>query len=224
MNGWSAGTAIGSPAVATGRGSARWSWSATALGSSKDSPMVQALDRTLPAHGMGVYSFDFPAHGKSPAGPESLRVPFCMDDLLEGGGPPPGPGSGGGDRLLRLQLRGLYHPPPPGPAAPAPGPGPGLYVYLFLRSAAVTMPALVARLAGQPGSGRPGPPGVFRPPARLTSGRCASPQRSWPTWRSTTSSPATARGAPGWPMVHGGRDDVAPTAAARRFATRFGAR
>ena len=25
-------------------------------------------------------------------------------------------------------------------------------------------------------------------------------------------------------MVHGGRDDVAPTAAARRFATRFGAR
>ena len=40
------------------------------FGSSKNSPMVQALDQTLPAHGIGVYSFDFPAHGESPVGEE----------------------------------------------------------------------------------------------------------------------------------------------------------
>ena len=51
------------------------------FGSSKNSPMVQALDQTLPAHGIGVYSFDFPAHGESPVGEEGLRVPFCIDDL-----------------------------------------------------------------------------------------------------------------------------------------------
>ena len=53
------------------------------FGSSKNSPMVQALDQTLPAHGIGVYSFDFPAHGESPVGEEGLRVPFCIDDLAE---------------------------------------------------------------------------------------------------------------------------------------------
>ena len=43
--------------------------------------MVQALHRALPERGIGVWSFDFPAHGDSPMGQEGLRVPFCMDDL-----------------------------------------------------------------------------------------------------------------------------------------------
>lgn len=51
------------------------------FGSSKESPMVQALHRALPERGIGVWSFDFPAHGDSPMGQEGLRVPFCMDDL-----------------------------------------------------------------------------------------------------------------------------------------------
>ena len=43
--------------------------------------MVQALHRALPERGIGVWSFDFPAHGDSPMGQEGLRVPFCMADL-----------------------------------------------------------------------------------------------------------------------------------------------
>ena len=40
------------------------------FGSSKESPMVQALHRALPERGIGVWSFDFPAHGDSPMGQE----------------------------------------------------------------------------------------------------------------------------------------------------------
>ena len=49
------------------------------FGSSKSSPMVQALEKTMPEAGIGVYSFDFPAHGDSPTW--ELRVPWCIDDL-----------------------------------------------------------------------------------------------------------------------------------------------
>ena len=49
------------------------------FGSSKSSPMVQALEKTMPDLGIGVYSFDFPAHGDSPTW--ELRVPWCIDDL-----------------------------------------------------------------------------------------------------------------------------------------------
>ena len=51
------------------------------FGSSKSSPMVQALNQEMPGHGIGVYSFDFPSHGDSPVWQEGLRVPFCLDDL-----------------------------------------------------------------------------------------------------------------------------------------------
>ena len=51
------------------------------FGSSKESPMVQALNETLPRHGIGVYSFDFPSHGESPVWQEGLLVPFCLEDL-----------------------------------------------------------------------------------------------------------------------------------------------
>ena len=49
------------------------------FGSSKSSPMVQALERTMPEKGIGVLSFDFPAHGESPV--DELRETWCIDDL-----------------------------------------------------------------------------------------------------------------------------------------------
>lgn len=51
------------------------------FGSSKESPMVQALNEEMPKAGIGVYSFDFPSHGESPVWEAGLRVPFCIDDL-----------------------------------------------------------------------------------------------------------------------------------------------
>ena len=36
------------------------------FGSSKASPMVQALEDYMPRQGIGVFAFDFPAHGDSP--------------------------------------------------------------------------------------------------------------------------------------------------------------
>lgn len=49
--------------------------------SSKDSPMVEALRDTMPRHGIGTLSFDFPAHGESQAGDWRLRVSNCLQDL-----------------------------------------------------------------------------------------------------------------------------------------------
>ena len=51
------------------------------FGSSKDSPMVEALREEMPRHGMGTFSFDFPCHGESPAPFEALRVENCLSDL-----------------------------------------------------------------------------------------------------------------------------------------------
>ena len=49
------------------------------FGSSKASPMVQALEEYMPKRGIGVFAFDFPAHGESPVW--DLRETWCMDDL-----------------------------------------------------------------------------------------------------------------------------------------------
>ena len=51
------------------------------FGSSKASPMVEALMQTLPKHGITAVAFDFPAHGDSPVDGAYLRVPYCIDDL-----------------------------------------------------------------------------------------------------------------------------------------------
>ena len=51
------------------------------FGSSKASPMVEALMQTLPQHGITAVAFDFPAHGDSPVDGAYLRVPYCIDDL-----------------------------------------------------------------------------------------------------------------------------------------------
>jgi len=53
------------------------------FGSSKESPMIQALQETMPLHGIGTYSFDFPAHGESPVDGSYLRIPYCLENLKE---------------------------------------------------------------------------------------------------------------------------------------------
>lgn len=51
------------------------------FGSSKESPTAQAIAAALPEHGIGTYSFDFPAHGDSPVEGEQLRICNCLNDL-----------------------------------------------------------------------------------------------------------------------------------------------
>ena len=48
------------------------------FGSSKSSPMVQALEQYMPQRGIGVYSFDFPAHGDSELEGDRLTVENCL--------------------------------------------------------------------------------------------------------------------------------------------------
>ncbi|MFZ3131268.1 MAG: alpha/beta hydrolase [Desulfosporosinus sp.] len=51
------------------------------FGSSKESPTAQTIASALPEHGIGTYSFDFPAHGDSPVDGEQFRIPNCLNDL-----------------------------------------------------------------------------------------------------------------------------------------------
>ena len=100
--------------------------------------MVQALHRALPERGIGVWSFDFPAHGDSPMGQEGLRVPFCMDDLetveawIRAKSPQVEVCYFASSFGAYITLLSLSRAPRNRPRA-------------FLRSAAVTMPQLVAR-------------------------------------------------------------------------------
>ena len=47
------------------------------FGSSKASPMVQALEEYMPKRGIGVFAFDFPAHGESPCAAPGPPAPGC---------------------------------------------------------------------------------------------------------------------------------------------------
>lgn len=51
------------------------------FGSSKESATAQMLLQSLPKRGIGVFAFDFPAHGDSPVGGERLRIETCIQDL-----------------------------------------------------------------------------------------------------------------------------------------------
>lgn len=51
------------------------------FGSTKENPTAMALAKELPKHGIGTYSFDFPAHGESPVDGEMLRIENCLNDL-----------------------------------------------------------------------------------------------------------------------------------------------
>ena len=187
------------------------------FGSSKNSPMVQALDQTLPAHGIGVYSFDFPAHGESPVGEEGLRVPFCIDDLAEveahllARNPQAEISyfaSSFGAYITLLYL--AQHPHRQRKA--------------FLRSAAVTMPALAAGwLLNQRTQEDLARQGYFVPQYDYVREMRITPAflddlaeyNLFTRYRQGSAQVA---------MVHGGQDQVAPVKAAQRFATRFGAR
>ena len=186
------------------------------FGSSKNSPMVQALDQTLPAHGIGVYSFDFPAHGESPVGEEGLRVPFCIDDLAEveahllARNPQAEISyfaSSFGAYITLLYL--AQHPHRQRKA--------------FLRSAAVTMPALAAGwLLNQRAQEDLARQGYFVPQYDYVREMRITPAflddlaeyNLFTRYRQGSAQVA---------MVHGGQDQVAPVKAAQRFATRFGA-
>jgi pimeloyl-ACP methyl ester carboxylesterase len=51
------------------------------FGGCKEGPTAQAIAAALPEHGIGTYSFDFPAHGDSPVDGEQLRIFNCLNDL-----------------------------------------------------------------------------------------------------------------------------------------------
>lgn len=51
------------------------------FGSSKSGSTGKTMAAALLRHGIGTYSFDFPAHGDSPVGGEMLRVGNCLNDL-----------------------------------------------------------------------------------------------------------------------------------------------
>lgn len=51
------------------------------FGSSKESSSTQAVMTALLKYGIGTYSFDFPAHGHSPADGEKFRIENCLNDL-----------------------------------------------------------------------------------------------------------------------------------------------
>ena len=162
------------------------------FGSSKESPMVQALHRALPERGIGVWSFDFPAHGDSPMGQEGLRVPFCMDDLetveawIRAKSPQVEVCYFASSFGAYITLLSLSRAPRNRPRA-------------FLRSAAVTMPQLVARWLTPRAKKDLERRGYFVPDY------------------------AYVREMPSLFMVHGALDEVVPVKDARRFAETFGA-
>lgn len=185
------------------------------FGSSKASPMVQALEATLPQHGIGVFSFDFPAHGESPGGQETLRVPFCIDDLetveayLRAKGPKAeisyfGSSFGAYITLLRL----ARHPRPEARA--------------FLRSAAVGMPKLVSTWLDQRAQADLAGKGYFVPDYDYVR-----EMRVTPAFLQDLAGHDVftryQKGMATLAMVHGGQDKVAPVEDARRFAEQFGA-
>ena len=185
------------------------------FGSSKSSPMVQALNATLPSHGIGVFSFDFPAHGESPTGQEGLRVPFCIDDLetVEAHLRAQAPqvkisyfGSSFGAYITLLRL--ARHPRPEGKA--------------FLRSAAVTMPRLVDTWLDQRAQDDLAWQGYFVPAYDYVREMRITPAFLQDLAEHDVFS-RYQMGMATLAMVHGGRDDVAPVADARRFAETFGA-
>lgn len=201
----------------------RWNWDGQeqvvvvchGFGSSKESPMAQAVAKELPRLGMGVVRFDFPAHGESPVWQEGLRVPYCIDDLetVEQAVLSQAPGTeigyfsssfGAYITLLRL-IRD--------PRKKARG---------FLRSAAVTMPALVSAWMDDRAQADLARQGYFVPSydyvrqMRLTDAFLKDLREGdiFAGWR-----PELAELA----MVHGGQDSVVPVEGVRQFAQRFGA-
>ena len=180
------------------------------FGSSKDSPMIQALMETFPPAGLGVVSFDFPAHGDSPIGQEGLRVPYCIGDLA----------------AVEAQIRAQA----PGVSLGYFGSSFGAYITLlylaqaeehgpraFLRSAAVAMPELVESWVDQRAREDLARQGYFVPDYDYVREIRVTPAflqdlEAHDVFRRCQ--PGTVRLC----MVHGGRDAAAPLAHAQAFA------
>ena len=185
------------------------------FGSSKLSPMVQALNQEMPKAGLGVYSFDFPSHGESPIWEEGLRVPFCVDDLetVEAHVREMAPnanigyfGSSFGAYITLLYLAGRDH---AGDRA-------------MLRSAAVAMPRLVDQWVDERAKADIDRQGYFVPDYDYVREMRVTPA----FLKDLEENDVFAKyrvGAAQLRMVHGGKDDVAPPDAAENFARQFGA-
>ena len=185
------------------------------FGSSKASPMIQALNQTLPQKGCGVVSVDFPAHGESPVWQEGLRVPYCIDDLAV---------VEAYVRAQRPQAKIGYF-----------GSSFGAYITLlylsqaavhgeraFLRSAAVAMPALVDSWVDQKAREDIARQGYFVPDydyvreIRVTDAFLQDLEAYNVFDRYKAGTAALS-------MVHGGQDSVASYQAAQAFAAAAGA-
>lgn len=185
------------------------------FGSSKESPMVQALNREMPRCGVGVVSFDFPAHGESPVGQEGLRVPYCVADLAA---------VEESVRRIDPTVRIGYF-----------GSSFGAYITLLylslcphrgekalLRSSAVAMPSLVDTWVDDRARADLSRQGYFVPDYDYVREMRITPA----FLRDLAEYDVFQRYRPGAAelyMVHGAKDSVAPPAAAERFARQFGA-
>ena len=186
------------------------------FGSSKESSTALMLMQKLPAQGIGVAAYDFPAHGESPVGGEQLTVDRCLSDLAAVEryvrSAAPGAeigyfGSSFGAYITLLYLAGCPH---AGKKA-------------FLRSAAVEMPLLFRHktpgqeeaLARQ-GFVEFGAQFGYARLLKLTPAFFDSLDAHdvFAQWR---------QGAGELCMIHGDADQVASYAAAQRFAAQSGA-
>ena len=185
------------------------------FGSSKASPMVEALMQTLPQHGITAVAFDFPAHGDSPVDGAYLRVPYCIDDLETVEAwvrtilPKASIGYFGSSFGAYITLLRLGRDPVQGAKA-------------FLRSAAVTMPKLVNTWLDQRAKGSLSELGYFVPDYDYVREMRIMP----PFLVDLAEHDVFTRyqkGLADLAMVHGAKDSVAPPEDAQRFAAQFGA-
>lgn len=200
----------------------RWDWQGQkqvviichGFGSSKDSPMAQAVAAALPRLGMGTVRFDFPAHGESPVWQEGLRVPYCIDDLetveqaILAQDPTAEIAYFSSSFGAYITLLRLARDPRPGARA-------------FLRAAAVTMPSLVDTWLDSRARSDLDRQGYFVPDydyvrEMRVSRAFLQDLADWDVFARWQ--PGLARLA----MVHGTLDDVVPVEGVRRFARRFG--
>lgn len=185
------------------------------FGSSKSSPMVQALNQEMPRHDIGVYSFDFPSHGDSPVWQEGLRVPFCLDDLaavedhIRAMAPNARIGYFGSSFGAYITLLHLSRGKAAGKRA-------------FLRSAAVSMPRLVDTWVDDRARVDLDRQGYFVPAYDYVR-EMRIPRDFLGDLEAHDVFARYQTGLAQLFMVHGGKDDVAPTADAVRFARQFGA-
>lgn len=201
----------------------RWDWRGEpqvviichGFGSSKDSPMAQAVAAALPKLGIGTVRFDFPAHGESPVWQEGLRVPYCIDDLetveqaILAKNPAAEIAYFSSSFGAYITLLRLARDPRPGARA-------------FLRAAAVTMPELVHTWLDDRAKADLDRQGYFVPAydyvrEMRVSQAFLQDLADWDVFARWQ--PALAQLA----MVHGTLDAVVPVEGVRRFARQFGA-